>query len=319
VLDPFRDLGSVVDLMVIAFEGRLDPAGEATLERMRRFADSGPLVQWAWALLGRSAMAPGLVWVANDRVIGNVSVRRARGAGGYLIGNVVVHPEHRGQGIGSALMKRAIQMASRRGAHWVGLEVRADNDAARRLYDRLAFREVGRTHHLLRLDESPVAGRGVPSRPMRRVRRADGDALVALMRATFPEEQRPLLEIQEDDYRPTWTRRVRGWLTCEDETWWVIPDGQGIAGAFRTVRKRAGFPNQLEVLTRPDEAPQATVDLVRRGMASLAGWPRKPIATCVPEGAESLIGALRGEGFRESRVLVQMKRELRRRVPVRVT
>lgn len=316
VLDPFSDLSAVVDLIAIAFGDRLDPAGKATLERMRHFAQGGPLLHWAWTLLGKSTMAPGLVWEVGDRLVGNVSLRRARGGGGYLIGNVVVHADYRGRGIGEALMRRAIRVVSRRGAPWVGLEVRADNDVARRLYDRLGFHEVGRTHHLLcAARERRTEGR-VRSQGIRRARSADGDALVSLMRSVVPEDQRPLLEIQEDDYRPSWTRRLERWLRGEDEVWWVALRSGQIAGAVRAVRKRGAFPNELELVVRQEIQTRLAVDLVRQGAVNLGGSPGKPSEVCVPQGTDPLVRALEGEGFQRSRVLVQMKRRLRHRIPV---
>jgi ribosomal protein S18 acetylase RimI-like enzyme len=320
-LDPFRDLESVVDLIGVAFGDRLDPAGEATLARMRRFARGGPLLQWLWAFLGTATVAPGVVWVMDGRIVGNLSMRRARSLGGYLIGNVVVHPDERGKGIASALMEAAIKAIRRRGAHWVGLEVRADNEVARGLYERLGFQEVGRTHHFLRAGGSEGGDRPPRSELMRPGRRRDGDALVRLMCAVIPEEQRPLLEIQEDDYRPGWRRRVEHWLRCEDEAWWIVAGNGGpeMKGAVRTVQRRGAFPNRMEVLVRPGDNAGFEADLVRQGVANLGRSSRKPIETSLPEATDSLVAALKGEGFRRLRVLIQMKRSLRRRfsVPVR--
>lgn len=318
-VDPFRDLNSVVDLIDVAFGEHLDPAGRATLARMRRFADGGPFLQWAWALLGKATVAPGLVWVVDDRIVGNVSVRRARHSEGYLIGNVVVHPEYRGRGIASALMRRIIRVISKRGARWVGLEVRVGNAVARGLYERLGFKEVGRTRHLLRASGSGEVER--PSRRglMRRGRQGDGNALVRLMKATIPREQRPLLEVQVADYRPDWTRRLEHWLRCEDELWWVIPGEQGILGAVRAVRRRGAFPHRMEIMVQPESNGRFEDALVRQGVSILDGSARKPIEIALPGATDPLLAALREVGFEELRVLIQMKRSLGRRVPVQRT
>jgi ribosomal protein S18 acetylase RimI-like enzyme len=61
----------------------------------------------------------------------------------WLIGGVFVEPGSRSQGIGRALVDAAL--ASARESHVkVGLYVREDRVAARRLYDRLGFRPLGR-------------------------------------------------------------------------------------------------------------------------------------------------------------------------------
>lgn len=321
-LDPFHDLEPVVDLISVAFGERLDPAGKATLARMRRFAHSGPLLQWARVLMGRATVTAGLVWVVNGRVVGNVSVRRARSSGGYLIGNVVVHPEWRGRGIASALMRKAIRVVSRRRAHWVGLEVRVGNEVARGLYERLGFQEVGRTHHLLRPAGTGQADQLARPDLMRRGRRRDGDALVQLMRAVIPEEQRPLLDVKRTDYHPSWGRRLEHWLRCEDEVWWVVPmedpGEDGIIGAVRAVHRRGAFPNCMEVLVHPGKGPSVESDLVRRGVASLRGSPRKPIEISLPRATGALLLALDEEGFQKLRVLIQMRRSLRQEIAVPV-
>ena len=55
------------------------------------------------------------------------------------IKDVAVHPERRGDGVGSALLGRALAVLGSNGAHSVKLEVRASNDGAKRLYRRFGF------------------------------------------------------------------------------------------------------------------------------------------------------------------------------------
>jgi len=308
-VDPFRDLEDVVDLIGLAFGDRLDPAGRATLGRMRRFARSGPLMQWLWAFLGKAAMAPGLVWVIGGEIVGNVSLRRSRSGSGYLIGNVVVHPDYQGRGVGGALMRRAMKVVSQRGVPWVGLEVRADNAVARTMYEGLSFQEVGRTHHLIREPGGGHVEKPDAEGAVRRAGRQDAGALIRLMERVIPAEQRPLLEKTPDDYRPSWARRIDHWLRCEDEIWWVVQEGEEIRGAVRAVRKMGGLPHRLEILVRPSAADLASA-LVRRGLAKLAGSNRA-ITSAVPSPAQPALTALSAEGFHEVRVLIQMKRRLK--------
>jgi len=320
--DPFQDLEPVVELIGVAFGDRLDPSGKATLARMRRFARAGPLLQWLWAFLGRAAMAPGLVWVEDGRVVGNVSLRRARGYAGYLIGNVVVHPDWRGQGIATTLMEAAIRKVSERGARWVGLEVRADNDAARSLYEGLRFQEVGRALHLLRPAGYPWEGRLWGGRPpstdtVRRGESRDGDDLVELMHALISREHRPLLEIQESDYQPGWVRTLELWFRGVREAWWVVEGDAGLRGAVRAVRKAGRFPNRLEVLVRSDGGG-FEIALVKHGLASLNGSPQKPVEASLAAPTEQVIAALEAEGFEKMHVLIQMRRRLGHRIPVTI-
>ena len=59
------------------------------------------------------------------------------------INNLALRPQFRAQGIGTALLRHAIAVARDLGARRATLEVRASNDAARRLYARLGFYVAG--------------------------------------------------------------------------------------------------------------------------------------------------------------------------------
>jgi ribosomal-protein-alanine N-acetyltransferase len=65
-------------------------------------------------------------------------------AGGQAdVQTIGVRADRRGSGIGAALLTELLDEAARRDSEAVFLEVRADNDAARRLYRRFGFDEVG--------------------------------------------------------------------------------------------------------------------------------------------------------------------------------
>ncbi|GAA4074083.1 ribosomal protein S18-alanine N-acetyltransferase [Actinomadura miaoliensis] len=65
-------------------------------------------------------------------------------AGGQAdVQTIAVLPERQGEGVGAALLTELLDEADRRGGEAVFLEVRADNDRARRLYERFGFRRVG--------------------------------------------------------------------------------------------------------------------------------------------------------------------------------
>jgi ribosomal-protein-alanine N-acetyltransferase len=60
--------------------------------------------------------------------------------------DVCVDPALRRRGLGRLLVRLAMARAARAGARTVRLEVRVSNEAARRLYGSLGFREGGRRH-----------------------------------------------------------------------------------------------------------------------------------------------------------------------------
>ena len=59
------------------------------------------------------------------------------------INNVAMRPRFRSQGIGTRLMHHVLATAKGLGARRATLEVRASNDPARRLYERLGFYVAG--------------------------------------------------------------------------------------------------------------------------------------------------------------------------------
>ena len=61
-----------------------------------------------------------------------------------FVQTLAVAPDAQRHGVGTMLLRALLAEAQRRGLHRVGLEVRADNDAAQRLYVRHGFDVVGR-------------------------------------------------------------------------------------------------------------------------------------------------------------------------------
>lgn len=70
------------------------------------------------------------------------------------INNVAVHPDHRGLGLGEAMMRYAISKVRAAGAGFVTLEVRQSNTAAVTLYKKLGFEILGtRKNYYTKPDE----------------------------------------------------------------------------------------------------------------------------------------------------------------------
>lgn len=57
--------------------------------------------------------------------------------------NICVNPDRRGEGYGYILMDKLVTLARQLHADMMFLEVRPSNEAARRLYDKLGFNEIG--------------------------------------------------------------------------------------------------------------------------------------------------------------------------------
>jgi len=92
----------------------------------------------------RHAVSDTLLVARDGDVVGFVTVERESGsyAQDYTRGvvtNLYVRPEHRGEGVGSALLAAAEDRLRELGVDAVALEVMADNEAARRFYRRAGY------------------------------------------------------------------------------------------------------------------------------------------------------------------------------------
>lgn len=307
--DSHRDFRSVVELIAVAFGDRLTPSGQAALTEMRRIARWGSLLWWLyWPGRGNLMTAQGFVWVEEGRVVGNASLRRAGGRGGFLIGNVAVHTDWQRRGIAGQLMEAAFGEIDARGGSWVGLEVRVDNQIARHLYERLGFQEIGRTAQMLRPAGLTWPG-DLPSHPLlRRGHRRDSARLIKLVQSIVTETHRPLLELRKRDYQPGWERALDLCLEGRRESWWVVEENKVICGAVRALRERGRWPDRLEVLVAPEHSGHLESVLVQQGMAGLRAGSSKMIETVVVAPANSLVDVLEGVGFHKESVLIQMRR-----------
>jgi ribosomal-protein-alanine N-acetyltransferase len=92
--------------------------------------------------LARPANSVFLVATANRVVVGYALA--AYGGTGAEIHSVAVTPEHRGRGVGAALLTRVIGLLQRGDAPLIDLTVRLENHAAVHLYKKLGFERVRR-------------------------------------------------------------------------------------------------------------------------------------------------------------------------------
>lgn len=92
----------------------------------------------------RHAVNDTLLVAREDDPVGFVTVEREGGTYAQdstrgIVTNLYVHPEYRGEGIGSALLEAAEDQLLELGVDAVALEVMADNEDARRFYRRAGY------------------------------------------------------------------------------------------------------------------------------------------------------------------------------------
>ncbi|MFZ4815961.1 MAG: GNAT family N-acetyltransferase [Phototrophicaceae bacterium] len=139
------DLADLADLIETAFSHTMDTGGRAAVREMRQLSHLG----LGLGLLSRlndlaQGMSLGYVWVADGKVVGNVSIFPAdlpREFGkSWIIANVAVYAHYRRRGIAKHLMHAALDLIRTNGGR-VYLQVDYDNEAARHLYRSLGFIE----------------------------------------------------------------------------------------------------------------------------------------------------------------------------------
>ena len=89
-----------------------------------------------------------LVAVDGDRVAGYVGSQTVMDESDMM--NVAVHPDYRRQGIATALIVGLVEELAKQGSRCLTLEVRASNENAILVYQKLNFQEVGRRKNYYR-------------------------------------------------------------------------------------------------------------------------------------------------------------------------
>jgi ribosomal protein S18 acetylase RimI-like enzyme len=320
-LDPTRDLGKIADLIAEAFAQEMDERGHAALREMRWMARLSPLVWWLSQVdpTFREAFS-GLVWhvpspSGRGQIVGNVNLNRAPGRRGwYIICNVVVREDYRGQGIARCLTEQAMARAETLGAEGVILQVREDNRPAMHLYADLGFVQSSGEVDLRLQAAPPVAVLSPGSYHIRSWRPSDGEAVHRLARRATPEVQQWLRPLRPETFSPGWGSRLRAWLgdlLAGRHTYRLLAlDGDRPAAMLQLNASFRGEDHRLSLLVDPDHAGQVERALASRGLHMLAALPPGPVNTTLFVGEDAAHEVLQGYGFQEKRTLLTLKCEL---------
>ena len=192
------------------------------------------------------ALAPQGLFVAEDdgRVAGTASTTSYDKRSAW-IGMVLVHPDFRRQGIGSALIARCIETLQARGIQSIKLDA---TDQGRPVYLKLGFRdERPICRYAGTVPSGLVAGQGV-----RDLRPADWPAVAAIDDSAFGADRRRLLELLAADGRAV-----------------VVAEGGSVRG-YAFLRSGHQASHLGPVVALDDRAAEG---LVAALLADLAGRP----------------------------------------------
>ncbi len=121
---------------------RARPSDLPTLLELEQHFPGDRLSRRSLRRLLLQAQADVLVYEHLGVVIADIVVLYRRNSPRARLYSLIVHPDHQGRGIAATLLRAAEQSAWRRGSDALSLEVRSDNAAALRLYQKCGFQPV---------------------------------------------------------------------------------------------------------------------------------------------------------------------------------
>ena len=135
------------------------PAERADLLAVVRIENESFSQPWPYDAFERLLDAPAFLVAVEEGtvagyVVADVNERFGRRRG--HVKDIAVHPDHRGSGIGTALLSRGLAVLTAHGADTVKLEVRRSNDRAKRLYRQFGFEPMRRVEGYYGNDEDAI-------------------------------------------------------------------------------------------------------------------------------------------------------------------
>ena len=113
----------------------------AQVAELEKLCFSDPWSEKSVASELNNPLALWLVADDNGRVAGYIGSQTVVGESDMM--NVAVHPDYRQQGIATGLIVGQVEQLRKLESHSLTLEVRASNEPAKRLYEKLGFQQVG--------------------------------------------------------------------------------------------------------------------------------------------------------------------------------
>lgn len=121
------------------------PMNRENLEAVHRLEARCLSQPWSLEGLAEELDNPNALYLIaqeGQEVLGSGGMQFA--AGEFYITNIAVHPDHRRQGVGRALLRALVDFAAGQKGEFVSLEVRPSNLAAIGLYQSMGFVQAGR-------------------------------------------------------------------------------------------------------------------------------------------------------------------------------
>lgn len=127
---------------------RMNETHVAQVAELEKICFSDPWSENSVASELKNPLSLWLVAMEGERLAGYIGSQSVEGEADMM--NVAVHPDFRRQGVGQALIVALVENLKNNGVHSLTLEVRASNEGAIALYEKLDFAAIGRRPHYYR-------------------------------------------------------------------------------------------------------------------------------------------------------------------------
>ena len=306
--DLARDGEVVANLIEEAFALKNDPDGQIVLIQMRENARR--LKQASWIPLTGSTL--GFVWEVDGRLVGNISVipYTHKSHRLHLVANVAVDPAFRSQGIGKALISRALQFSRHAGVREVWLQVKRENESAIRMYQQLGFRkdhclDIWKKGGLIRSNQ--FQHYRYPSLYEVRAREfGDWQHQKEWLDLNYPPAVRWYSPLDFADLSPwAWLNPMR-WVNLIELRQFSLSVGEGLAGVLSLQRAVLRADNlYIAAPETPSESEHVRFLLTRFVQEN---WTGKALAVEYPTGRAT--SGFESNGFTLARTLLWMHAEI---------
>ena len=127
---------------------RMNATHVPQIAQLEKLCFSDPWSEQSIASELENRLSDWFVALEDGQVVGYVGSQTVLGETDMM--NVAVHPDFRRKGIAESLIQELVEALKERESHCLMLEVRASNEPAIKLYEKLEFREVGRRKNYYR-------------------------------------------------------------------------------------------------------------------------------------------------------------------------
>jgi ribosomal protein S18 acetylase RimI-like enzyme len=308
--NPLRDITPMTELIELSFAGALDQSSRQMLQEMRTLSWLlGPLL---WLMNKADSRTGGIfdgyVWMEEGDIVGNVSVhQRYKGRKGWFISNLAVHPDHRRTGIAHRLMMQALELARRKGAPRVSLEVRAGDVPAQKLYEKLQFRKVDSVSKMRLERVSSMEPASSEEYGVRMVRPDEWRKVYRLAQESFSPGAKEIAPVKERDYRHNFVQRVmsslgdllRGRFVFR----WAAARAEQFCGVVTLRTGGVLLRHSLTMMVHPDHRGGPEEALLTTALSKLRTYPTRPVMANIQPSYEQVLDTFRRYGFVEEETL----------------